>query len=186
MQCQPSLSNTLQAWSSKMYRETKTRSPEKEKSLSRWILPCARSLSCYHPTCTLYSEQQPTAEAFAKLTRFAVASPSPKMDAPLELRPIFHICRTAGTSSSLLIYITGPFYTWFVSHTSKLPVTTFFKGFHRVNQLSQSSKQFLVHRYDPGTSEYRAPVEAKRREDPPRRRPHAAEQSWPLFLEGIL
>jgi len=100
--------------------------------------------------------------------RFDVASPLPKMDAPLELRPIFHI------------------YTWFVSHTSKLPVTTFFKGFHRVNQLSQSSKQFLVHRYDPGTSEYRAPVEAKRREDPPRRRPHAAEQSWPLFLEGIL
>lgn len=36
------------------------------------------------------------------------------------------------------------------------------------------------------SSEYRAPVEAKRREDPPRRRPHAAEQSWPLFLKGVL
>ena len=31
----------------------KTRSPEKENSLSRWILPlCSRSMSYYHPTCT--------------------------------------------------------------------------------------------------------------------------------------
>ena len=97
------------------------------------------------------------------------------------------ICRTAGTPSLLLITSLVAFYTWFVFlRTSKLFVTTFFKRFLPSKPNVRELESFPLHRYDPGTSEYRAPVEAKRREDPPRRRPYATEQSWPLFLEGIL